>query len=96
MRRVVVTGLGLVTPLAAGLEASWKRLLNGESGAGKIKKFETDRFPCTIAAEVPRSDGYAGGDKIGKDAMVWRPRKWPLMMRALIYPRALRKSVQGR
>jgi len=68
MRRVVVTGLGLVTPLAAGLEASWKRLLNGESGAGKIKKFETDRFPCTIAAEVPRSDGYAGGDKIGKDA----------------------------
>jgi len=53
MRRVVVTGLGLVTPLAAGVEHSWSRLLAGESGAGPITKFDADDLACRIACEVP-------------------------------------------
>jgi len=53
MRRVVVTGLGLVTPLANGVEPSWKRLLNGESGIKPITKFPTDDLKCSIAGGVP-------------------------------------------
>ncbi len=56
MRRVVVTGLGLVTPLANGVEETWTRLIAGESGAGPITKFETDDLACRIACEVPRGD----------------------------------------
>ncbi|MGB5949962.1 MAG: beta-ketoacyl-ACP synthase II [Parvibaculum sp.] len=55
MRRVVVTGLGMVSPLGCGVETTWKRILNGESGAGRIEKFETDDLPCKIACEVPRT-----------------------------------------
>ena len=54
MRRVVVTGLGLVTPLGVGVEAVWKRLLAGESGARPIQKFDTSDLPAKIACEVPR------------------------------------------
>lgn len=58
MRRVVVTGLGLVSPLACGVELSWKRLIEGRSGARKITKFPTDAMATKIACEVPReSDG---------------------------------------
>ena len=53
MRRVVVTGMGLVTPLANGVEASWKRLIAGENGFRNIDNFETDDIPCKIAAYVP-------------------------------------------
>ncbi len=53
MRRVVVTGLGLVTPLANGVEASWKRLINGESGAGMIAKFDTEGLTVRYGCEVP-------------------------------------------
>ncbi len=53
MRRVVVTGMGLVTPLACGTEASWRRLINGESGAGRISRFDPTDLPVQIAAEVP-------------------------------------------
>ena len=60
MRRVVVTGLGMVTPLACGVEASWKRILEGKSGARKIEKFETSDLPCKIACGVPRGDGSDG------------------------------------
>lgn len=59
MRRVVVTGMGLVTPLACGTEASWKRLIDGESGAGKISRFETADLPVQIAAEVPAHNSQA-------------------------------------
>lgn len=59
-RRVVVTGLGLVTPLADGVEASWSRLLAGESGAGSITKFDTTGFATTYACEVPYGDGSDG------------------------------------
>jgi len=68
MRRVVVTGLGMVSPLAAGVEATWRRLIAGEAGAGRIEKFDTTDMPCKIGAEVPRSNGYAGGAAAGADA----------------------------
>lgn len=62
MRRVVVTGLGLVTPLATGVEESWSRLLDGQSGAGPIKRFDAvaSGLATTYACEVPRGDGSDG------------------------------------
>lgn len=68
MRRVVVTGMGIVSPLGVGIDAVWKRLVNGESGAGRIEKFDTSAIPCHIAAEVPRADGYGGGAEAGDAA----------------------------
>ncbi|MGE0856941.1 MAG: beta-ketoacyl-ACP synthase II, partial [Hyphomicrobiaceae bacterium] len=65
MRRVVITGIGLVTPLACGVEASWKRLLAGESGARRIEEFEASDLSCQIANFVPRgslADGKFNGD----------------------------------
>lgn len=61
MRRVVVTGIGLVTPLGVGHEAVWKRLIAGESGLGPIEDFETEDLACRIAGLVPRVDGSGGG-----------------------------------
>jgi 3-oxoacyl-[acyl-carrier-protein] synthase II len=60
MRRVVVTGLGMVTPLACGVEETWSRLLEGRSGARKIESFDTSDLPTKIAAQVPRGDGTNG------------------------------------
>jgi len=60
MRRVVITGLGLVTPLACGVEETWSRLLAGQSGASPITKFKTDDLPTRIACQVPRGDGSDG------------------------------------
>jgi 3-oxoacyl-[acyl-carrier-protein] synthase II len=60
MRRVVVTGLGLVTPLADGVEASWSRILDGQSGAGTISKFDAGHLATTYACEVPYGDGTDG------------------------------------
>ncbi len=60
MRRVVITGLGLVTPLACGVEATWSRLLAGQSGAKAITKFKVDDLACRIACDVPRGDGSDG------------------------------------
>ncbi|MEO1705474.1 MAG: beta-ketoacyl synthase N-terminal-like domain-containing protein, partial [Pseudomonadota bacterium] len=54
MRRVVVTGLGMVTPLADGVEASWRRILAGESGAGTISRFDASHLATTYACEIPR------------------------------------------
>ena len=61
MRRVVVTGIGLVTPLGVGREAVWKRLIAGESGLGPIEGFETEDLACRIAGHIPRVDGRGGG-----------------------------------
>ena len=61
MRRVVVTGLGLVTPVGCGVDAAWKNLLSGHSGAQKINHFDVDDLGCKIAALVPRVDGHGGG-----------------------------------
>ncbi len=60
MRRVVVTGLGMLTPLACGVEHTWQRLLAGESGIGRIEKFDVSDLPCQIAGQVPRGDGSNG------------------------------------
>jgi len=60
MRRVVVTGLGLVTPLASGLEKSWERLIAGESGAGPITRFDPVGLSAQVACEVPLGDGSNG------------------------------------
>jgi 3-oxoacyl-[acyl-carrier-protein] synthase II len=60
MRRVVVTGLGMVTPLGCGVEATWKRLLAGESAARKIDKFNVEDIAAKIACPIPRGDGSNG------------------------------------
>ena len=60
MRRVVITGLGLVTPLASGVSESWSRLLAGRSGAKPITTFKVDDLPARIAATVPRGNGSDG------------------------------------
>ncbi|MCV6593745.1 MAG: beta-ketoacyl-ACP synthase II [Silicimonas sp.] len=60
MRRVVVTGLGIVSPLASGIEATWSRLLAGQSAAGPITRFDASHLATTYACEVLRGDGSDG------------------------------------
>src|ERR1700691_353446 len=60
MRRVVVTGLGMVSPLGCGIEPTWKRILGGESGARKIDTFDVSDLTSQIACVVPRGDGTDG------------------------------------
>jgi len=95
MRRVVVTGLGIVSPLGFGIDAVWKRLLAAESGAGPIEQFDASDLPCRIAASVPRVDGRGGGAAAGdaafniddwvepRERMVLPPRKWPMTIHSL-------------
>ena len=66
IRRVVVTGLGMVTPMACGVEPTWRRLLAGESGAARVENFDVSDLPCQIAAQVPR----------GGDADAFHPDDW--------------------
>ena len=66
MRRVVVTGLGLVTPLACGVKPTWERLLNAESGVRRIETFRIDDLPAKIAGQIPRGPG----------AHEFRPDEW--------------------
>ena len=60
MRRVVVTGLGMVTPLGSGVEHTWSRLVAGDSGAAAVTSFRTDDLACRIACQVPLGDGTDG------------------------------------
>ena len=60
MRRVVVTGMGMVTPLGCGVEPTWARLLKGESGAKKVDTFEVSDIAAKIACMIPRGDGTDG------------------------------------
>ncbi len=60
MRRVVVTGLGMVTPLGCGVEPTWRRLLAGESGVKAIERFEVADITSRIAGQIPRGDGSNG------------------------------------
>ena len=65
MRRVVVTGLGMVSPLACGVEPTWRRLIASESGAARVENFNVSDLPCQIAAQVPRGavpDGFNPDD----------------------------------
>ncbi|HLK23411.1 MAG TPA: beta-ketoacyl-ACP synthase II, partial [Caulobacteraceae bacterium] len=61
MRRVVITGLGMVTPLGWGVATTWPALLAGKSGAGRITTFDTTDYACQIACEVPRVSGRGHG-----------------------------------
>ncbi|MEQ1939225.1 beta-ketoacyl-ACP synthase II [Mesorhizobium sp. CN5-321] len=60
MRRVVVTGLGLLSPFGMGFEHSWQQLLTGRSAARRVTEFEVDDLPCKIANVIPRGDGAGG------------------------------------
>jgi 3-oxoacyl-[acyl-carrier-protein] synthase II len=60
MRRVVVTGMGMVTPLGCGVETTWQRLIKGDSGAKVIDTFEVSDISCKIAGVIPRGDGSNG------------------------------------
>ena len=62
MKRVVVTGLGLVTPLAGSVNKSWDKLINAESGIGKIEGFDVEDLPAKIAGHVPNSEQEDGFD----------------------------------
>jgi 3-oxoacyl-[acyl-carrier-protein] synthase II len=68
MRRVVITGLGMVSPLAANVEGTWKRVLAGESGAGPITKFDASDLSTRIAFEVKSGDGT--NDTLNRDQWV--------------------------
>jgi len=61
MRRVVITGIGLVTPLGWGVNASWKGILAGRSGAGRINTFDPAEYACQVACETPWVNGRGGG-----------------------------------
>ncbi len=60
MRRVVITGLGMVTPLACGVEATWQRIWRGQSGAGTITRFDAGHLTTDYACEIPLGDGSDG------------------------------------
>jgi 3-oxoacyl-[acyl-carrier-protein] synthase II len=61
LRRVVVTGLGLNTPVGCGVDAAWNAILAGQSGAIRIDHFDVSDLACKVAAVIPRVDGRAGG-----------------------------------
>jgi 3-oxoacyl-[acyl-carrier-protein] synthase II len=60
MRRVVVTGMGMVSPLGCGVETNWRRLIAGENGFGRVEVFDVSDLPCKIAGIIPRGDGSEG------------------------------------
>ena len=66
MKRVVVTGIGLVTPLGCGIDINWKNLISGTSGANKISKFDASNYKCQVACEVP-IDSKTEGSFIAED-----------------------------
>ncbi|MEZ5839307.1 MAG: beta-ketoacyl-ACP synthase II [Hyphomicrobiales bacterium] len=67
MRRVVITGMGMVTPLGCGVEATWQRILAGENGAGRVETFDVSDIACQIACQIPRGDGSNG---------TYNPNQW--------------------
>ncbi len=60
MRRVVITGMGMVSPLANGVEETWSRLIAGQSGANVTQGFDIDDLACQVSCQVPRGDGENG------------------------------------
>src|SRR4030088_510430 len=67
MRRVVITGLGMVSPLGCGVDTNWRRLIAGENGFGRVETFDVSDLPCKIAGLIPRGDGSGG---------TFRPDAW--------------------
>ena len=70
MRRVVITGLGAVTPLGGDIDTTWRRVIAGESGIARVTDFETDDLAAKIAGQIPRQG--EGGDVDG----AWNPDDW--------------------
>ncbi len=68
MRRVVITGIGLVTPLANGREATWKKLVEGRSGIGPVDLFDVSDLACKIGGQVPWKTGRGGGSAEDPDS----------------------------
>jgi 3-oxoacyl-[acyl-carrier-protein] synthase II len=68
MRRVVITGMGLLSPYGVGVEHGWKQLLSGVSAARRVTEFEVDDLPCKIAHVIPRGDG--GGNTFNPEAFL--------------------------
>ena len=60
MNRVVVTGMGIVSPLGCGVSHNWSSLISGKSGSGKITLFDPEDYKCKVACEVPLGDGANG------------------------------------
>ncbi len=83
MRRVVVTGIGLLTPLGLGADTNWKRLLSGSVGINKIDNFDVSDLPCKIAGQIPKkSDDPKGGLSIDD----WiEPREYKRIDRFIAY-----------
>ena len=83
MRRVVVTGLGLLTPLGLGTDINWKRLVSGTVGINKIQNFDVSDLPCKIAGQIStKTDDHEGGLEIDD----WlEPREYKRIDRFIAY-----------
>ena len=83
MRRVVVTGMGLTTPLGNGVDINWERLTSGVVGINKIENFDVSDLPCKIAGQVPNIDNDPEG---GLDIDKWiEPREYKRIDRFISY-----------
>ena len=83
MRRVVVTGMGLTTPLGNGVDVNWKRLTSGVVGINKIENFDVSDLPCKIAGQVPNTNNDPKG---GLDIDNWiEPREYKRIDRFISY-----------
>ncbi len=83
MRRVVVTGLGLTTPLGNGVEINWQRLISGKVGINKIENFDVSDLPCKIAGQIPNKQNDLDG---GLDIDLWiEPREYKRIDRFIAY-----------
>lgn len=92
MRRVVVTGLGLVTPLGCGVKVNWDRLTNSQSGIGAIQSFDVSDLPAKIAGQVPRGETADG--KFNADDWV-PPKEQRRMDTFIIYALAASEQAIG-
>ena len=83
MRRVVVTGLGLTTPLGNGVEINWQRIISGKVGINKIENFDVSDLPCKIAGQIPNKQNDLDG---GLDIDQWiEPREYKRIDRFIAY-----------
>ncbi len=95
MRRVVVTGLGMVSPLGGGVEPTWKRILNSESGARKIEHFDVSDLTSQIACVVPRGDGVYMIGATMLELPAHRPAVLAAVVAAVVHPDAEARAATG-